>query len=189
MTGPVVAVFGGSFNPPHVGHVMAAAYVLSACEVDEFLVVPCFIHPFAKALAPFEDRLEMCRMAFGDLARVSISNVERELGGESRTLRTLEHLASTHPDWQMHLVVGSDVLGDVPRWFGFDRIRQLAPPIVLGRIGFEAPSSHPAVLPDVSSTAIRQALSEGRADDVRALVPRRVTEYALTRGLYAADEP
>jgi len=189
VSSPVVAVFGGSFNPPHVAHVMAAAYVLSACEVDDFLVVPTFIHPFAKPLAPFEHRLEMCRLAFGDLRRVTVSEVERELGGESRTLRTLEHLAATHPQWRLRLVVGGDVLGDVPRWFGFERIRQLAPPIVLGRIGFEDPSTLPTVLPDVSSTAIRAALGEGRADAVRTVLPHRVMQYALAHGLYSAGDP
>jgi len=187
VTGPAVAVFGGSFNPPHVGHVLAAAYVLSACDIDAFVVIPCFIHPFAKELASFDDRLQMCRLAFGSLPGVRVSDVERRLGGESRTLRTLEHLAGEHPEWRLRLVLGSDVLGDVPRWYGFERIRQLAPPIVLGRIGYDDPATLPSVLPDVSSTRIREAIGRGQIDTVRALLPRAVADFVEERGLFAPE--
>ncbi len=182
---PRVAVFGGSFNPPHVAHVLVAVYVLSAIDVDEFLVVPCFIHPFNKPLAPFDDRYEMCRLAFGWLPRVSVSRVEEQLGGASRTLRTLEHLASDHPDWQMRLVVGTDILAEAPRWHGFDRIQQLAAPIVLGRSGSELDAgSTPQLFPDISSTHVRDAIVTGQAERVRALVPRAVMDYALAHRLY-----
>ncbi len=106
-----VAVFGGSFNPPHVGHLLGVVYALSTAPIDEVLVVPVYQHPFAKHLATFADRLELCRLAFGWLPRVSISTVEEELGGESRTLRTLEHLGATLPDVSLRLLVGADVLG------------------------------------------------------------------------------
>ena len=86
-----VAIFGGSFNPPHVAHVLAVTYVLATEDLDEILVVPCFRHPFAKELAPFEDRFAMCELAMAWLPKVTVSRVEQELGGESRTLRTVEH--------------------------------------------------------------------------------------------------
>jgi nicotinate-nucleotide adenylyltransferase len=182
-----VAVFGGSFNPPHVAHVLMAVYVLSACEVDEFLVVPTYIHPFAKPLAPYEDRWEMCRLAFGWLPGVRLSRLEQELGGPSHTLRTLRHLSKQHPEWRMRLVVGADVLVDAPRWVGFDEIRALAPPIVLGRVGYQGDrSTDPAVMPEVSSTQIREAIQEGRGEQVRNMVPHAVFEFAMQRRLYEA---
>jgi nicotinate-nucleotide adenylyltransferase len=181
-----VAVFGGSFNPPHVAHVMVATYVLSACEVDEFWVVPTFIHPFAKPLAPFEDRFSMCELAFGWIPRVAVSRVEQELGGESRTLRTLHHLTAAHRDWDFRLVVGADVLTDAPRWFGFEEIRKVAPLIVLGRVGVREPLAQASVFPEVSSTQVRLAIQEQRVEDVRMMMPRQVLDYALARGLYAA---
>jgi hypothetical protein len=107
-----IAIFGGSFNPPHVAHVLAVTFVLATAEVDRVLVVPTFQHPFAKALASYEDRVRMCTLAMGWLPRVEVSRVEEELGGESLTLRTLEHLHAQHPDWQMRLVIGADVLVD-----------------------------------------------------------------------------
>jgi nicotinate-nucleotide adenylyltransferase len=185
-----VAVFGGSFNPPHVGHVLACAFVLATQDVDRLLVVPTYRHPFAKPLAPFADRVAMCELAMGWLQGVDVSRVEEELGGESRTLRTLEHLAAQHPDWQLHIVIGADVLAESPRWFGFEAIAKLAPPIVLGRAGFEEDAGAQAtlLLPEVSSTQVRAAIARGAWSEVAGLVPRRVLAYVREKGLYVARE-
>lgn len=185
--GPRVAVFGGSFNPPHVAHVLGAAFVLTTGEVDRVLIVPCFRHPFAKALAPFDDRLAMCRLAFAPLAAVEVSDVERDLGGESLTVRTLEHLAAQRPDWRLRLVVGADVVAEMDRWTRPERVRALAPPLVLGRVGAPPVDGAPAVLPEVSSTALREALARGEAPG--PLLPAAVAAYAAERGLYrGADD-
>jgi nicotinate-nucleotide adenylyltransferase len=177
-----VAVFGGSFNPVHVAHVLAAAYVLATEDVDEVLVVPCFVHPFAKELAPFEDRFAMCEAAMGWLPRTRVSRVEELLGGESRTLRTLEHLALERPGDCFRLVVGADLLLEGKRWHGFEEVLHLAPPIVLGRAGVA--SGRRPLLPEVSSTAIREAIAAGRADDVAPLLPRAVRRIIADKGLY-----
>ena len=185
-----VAIFGGSFNPPHVAHVLATAYALSVAPIDAVVVIPVYQHPFAKELASYDDRLEMCRLALGWLPSVEISTVERELGGESLTLRTLEHLAATRPDWEMRLLVGADVLPDLPRWHRFDRIAEIAPPLVLGRVGVTPGTSAgdwtaPApLLPGVSSTEVREALAAGDLEGARWRLPRAVLGYILDRGLY-----
>lgn len=185
---PVLAVFGGSFNPPHLAHVLAIVVVQARFSIDRILVIPTFQHPFAKALAPYEDRLEMCRLAMGWLPRVEISRVEEELGGESRTLRTLEHLRARHPAHALRLVMGADIVVESKKWFGFDRIVEIAPPIVLGRVGIDYPGAPAPVLPAISSTEVRALL--GRTDeDLGAavdLVPATVVEYARARGLYRA---
>jgi nicotinate-nucleotide adenylyltransferase len=180
-----VAVFGGSFNPPHLGHVLACSFVLATEDLDRVLVVPTYQHPFAKPLAPYDDRVAMCELALATLPGVEVSRVEEELGGESRTLRTLQHLAAHHPDWQLRLVIGADVLAEAPRWFGFDAIARLAPPIVVGRAGFPPPRPAALLVPDVSSTHVRAAIAGGAWDEVAQLVPRRVLEYARAKGLYA----
>lgn len=182
---PRIGIYGGSFNPPHVAHVLAAAYVLACRDVDRVLVVPTFQHPFAKQLTPFADRIAMCRLAFRDLARVEVSSIEEDLGGESRTVRTLEHLQSLHPDWRMRLIVGADVVHELDRWWSPERVKAIAPPLVLGRLGVAAPpgfESAPCVLPEVSSTAIRAAFAAGESPD--DLVPHAVIAYARSRGLY-----
>ncbi len=181
-----VAIFGGSFNPPHVAHVLACALVLAVEDVDRVLVVPTYRHPFAKALAPYDDRVAMCELAVGGLTGVEVSRVEEELGGESRTLRTLEHLAAQHPEWGLRLVIGADILAETPKWFGFDAITRLAPPLVLARAGVDAPGAGPPLLPDVSSTQVRAAIARGAWDEVEKLLPRRVLARVRETGLYGA---
>lgn len=199
---PRVGVFGGSFNPPHIAHVLAVVYALEVAPIDEVLVVPVFQHPFAKELAPFEDRMAMCQAAMGWIPGASISDVEQQLGGDSLTLRTLTHLSHEHPDWVLRLLVGADVLADLPKWHRFDKIAELAPPIVLGRAGVASEGGrsgalgmHAAtsaaglrapepLLPRISSTEIRSAILRRDLDSVRPLLPARVLSYIEDHGLY-----
>jgi nicotinate-nucleotide adenylyltransferase len=189
----IVGVFGGSFNPPHVAHVLAATYVLSVGAIDRLLVVPTFQHPFAKALAPFEDRIEMCEIAVGWLPRIEVSRVEAELGGESRTLRTLEHLKGAHPDWALRLVMGADLVVESRKWHGFEQIKTIAPPLVLGRVGVDVSStslsatSLPQVLPALSSTEVRAKLAAKAWEELSPLVPRNVLVYIRAHGLYGSS--
>jgi nicotinate-nucleotide adenylyltransferase len=186
-----VAVFGGSFNPPHYAHVLAATLVRSMGEVDRILVVPTFQHAFGKPLAPFGDRAAMCRLAMGWIPGVEVSEIEADLGGDSLTVRTLEYLTKHHPDWSLRLVIGADVLQETSKWVAFDRVRQLAPPLVLGRAGVElhgqaagmavAPLS---LLPELSSTQIRDFAAEERWSEVSARVPADVVTYLRARRLY-----
>jgi nicotinate-nucleotide adenylyltransferase len=186
MEGRDVAVFGGSFNPPHVAHLLAVSVVLATYAIDELIVIPTFQHPFAKALAPFDDRVKMCELALGWLPNVSVSRVEETLGGESRTLRTLEHVQAQHPSWRLRLVMGADILLESHKWFGFDRIVKLAPPIVLGRAGVDVPGAPIAILPAISSTDIRAKVAAGAWDELSAIVPRMVLAHIRERGLYAS---
>jgi nicotinate-nucleotide adenylyltransferase len=183
-----LAVFGGSFNPPHIAHVLAAAYVLTMeNEVDGLWIVPVFQHPFAKPLAPFEDRMLMCELAFGWLPKVKVSSVEQQLGGESRTIRTVRCLKDQYPDTQFRLVYGSDILEEAPRWVAFEELSRLAPPIVLGRRGWSGSDRGPGLFPEISSSQIRQALQQGNLSDVRKWVPPTVLRHIEARGLYAAE--
>ena len=180
----IVAVFGGSFNPPHVAHVLAVSLVLATHEVDRILVVPAFEHPFAKPLAPYEERMRMCELAMGWLPKVVVSRVEEELGGESRTLRTLEHLKTTKPAWNLRLIMGADLLAESPKWFGFDAICAIAPPLVLGRVGVVGETTAPPLLPAISSTDVRAKIGAGRWEELAHLVPRDVLAHIRARGLY-----
>jgi len=181
-----VAIFGGSFNPPHVAHVLACALLLSVEDVDRVLVMPTYRHPFAKSLAPFGDRVKMCEIAMAWIPRVEVSRIEETIGGESRTLRTLEVLLRAHPDWRPRLVIGGDVLAEAPRWHGFDAIARIAPPIVLPRAGFEAPDQGMALLPAVSSTQVRAHIAKGAWPEVEKVVPRGVVAFIRARKLYGA---
>jgi nicotinate-nucleotide adenylyltransferase len=184
-----VAVYGGSFDPPHVAHVMAAAWVLSAAPVDELWVMPVAQHALGKlAVAPFGDRLDLCRAAFADLGgRVQVRDDEAREGGTGRTLDLLDHLQQQYPGVAWRLVVGSDILHERDRWHAFGAILRRAPLIVLPRPGFSVPaefahSAAPIVLPELSSTDLRARL-RARAE-LAGLVPRAVADLILARGLY-----
>jgi len=184
-----IALFGGSFNPPHVGHQMAALHVLETAAVDELWFVPAFQHPFDKVLAPFDDRLRMCELAAAALgSRARVSDIERSLGGPSRTLRTVQTLQQRHPHDVFSLVIGTDLVGEVDTWTGAADLRRLIPFIVVGRAGRGMPGAPAGVdIPDVSSTEIRAALAAGRPPS--AEVPKSVLDYIASRGLYGSPPP
>lgn len=184
MPGPRVAVFGGSFNPPHVAHVLAVVWALSVAPIDRVLVVPVYQHPFSKELIPYDQRLAMCEAAMGWIPGATISSVERDLDGNSLTLRTVTRLAQDHPDWRMRLLVGADVLADLPKWHHWDKIAEIAPPIVMGRAGVNRDDAPVAMLPNVSSTEVREALARRDLDRVRPLLPSRVLDYIEAHDLY-----
>ncbi len=183
-----VAIFGGSFDPPHVSHVLAAVYALKLGGFERVLVVPVFEHAFHKQLTPFQQRVEMCERAFSGITGIEVSTVERRLETPSLTLRTLEHLSAAHSDWDLRLLVGSDVLSDTHKWHAFERVSALAPPYVVARPGYAHPELGAALLPDVSSTRVREALAAPERAEHRALldstVPRAVLEYITEHGLY-----
>lgn len=178
-----VAVFGGSFNPPHVAHVLAVAYVLSTSDVERVVVVPAHKHPFGKPLAPFDDRVRMTELALAPLPSASVSRIEETLDG--LTLHTLEALKKAHPEWSLRLVMGADILLEADKWFRFDEVRKLAPPIILGRAGVTTEGAPPHVLPEISSTRVRELVAAKAWSDLAPLVPRAVIDHIRARGLYA----
>jgi nicotinate-nucleotide adenylyltransferase len=183
-----LAIFGGSFDPPHVAHLLAAAYVLGVGDFEGVLVVPTFEHALGKRLAPFAERLELCRRCFGGLAGVTVSDLESELPRPSYTVRLLERLVADEPARPLRLIIGSDVLAETAAWHDFQRVQALAPPFVLTRVGHERPGLGPAVLPNVSSTRVRELLARREdpdaARELSGLVPRRVLEHIAAASLY-----
>jgi nicotinate-nucleotide adenylyltransferase len=185
-----IALFGGSFDPTHVGHLLAAAYVLATEAVDELWFVPVFGHPLGKAIhAPFEQRAAWLELAVADvgLSRARVSRVESELGGEGRTVDLLEHLHRKHPDRRWALVLGSDLAAERPQWKRFDRIEQLARIVPIERAGFPVPGGAGPVVPEVSSTHVRRLLASG--GDASHLVPRPVLRAIQAAGAYRMTAP
>jgi len=180
-----VALLGGSFNPPHVAHVMAAYYALATQGVAEVWLLPAFTHAFGKDLAPFQDRVRMCELALAPLRRASVCRAEEELRDDplaGRMARTLEHLRERHPRRRFALIVGADILDERERWYRWDRVQALARIVVLGRQGHPASAELGPSLPEVSSTEVRRRIERG--EDVSALVPGAVLRYIEERALY-----
>jgi nicotinate-nucleotide adenylyltransferase len=178
-----VALLGGSFNPPHVGHLLAAQYVHATQGVDEVWLMPTFRHPFGKVTAPFEHRVRMCeRLCQETSGWLKTSEVEREVGKDGRTVDTLDFLQARHPELRLTLIIGSDILKDLPYWKDFERIQRMARVLVLYRAGYQAAETVGPPLALVSSTEIRERLGRGELPD--DLVPGSVLAYAREHGLY-----
>ena len=178
-----VALIGGSFNPPHVGHALAAHYVHATLPVDEVWLMPSFRHPFGKPLAAFHHRVAMCEAIAAEASGwLRVTQVEQEVGGGGRTIDTLLYLARASSAPRFTLVLGSDILKDLPHWKDFDRIQALARVVVLNRAGFPSPEAVGPPLAQVSSSEIRSMLAAGQLPE--SLVPRAVLAYARREKLY-----
>jgi nicotinate-nucleotide adenylyltransferase len=188
-----IALFGGSFNPPHVAHQLVALYVLETQPIDELWFVPTFVHPFHKQLAPYEDRVAMCALAAAPLgARVKVSRVEEELARQpdfvaSRTFDLVELLLAQEPEHEFRLVIGADILRETDKWYRWPELAELAPPLVIGRSGFALPpgaTETGIVMPEISATRVRELLAAGDAQATAPLLPHGILRYIAARGLY-----
>lgn len=180
-----IALFGGSFDPPHIGHLLAAEYVLATEPVDELWLVPVFRHPLGKeARAPFEHRALLCERLAGLLGpRVRVSRLEAERPGLARTVDLLEHLRAQRPADRFALVLGSDLAAERAQWKRFERIAELARLIELSRGGFPPGEEGARVqLPEVSSSQVRALLAGG--GDASRLVPLPVLREIAAAGTY-----
>ena len=177
-----IAIFGGSFNPPHLGHQSLVLMLLEACRVDEVWLVPTYRHYFGKELVGYNHRVRMCEQLvapFGERVRVSL--VESELEEpQGRMLDTLQELARRHPGHAFRLVIGADILEETNRWYRWEEVAALAPPLVFGRHGYKG-GELPAP-PDISSSAIREARAAGTS--LGRMLPLRVLEYIEQEELY-----
>lgn len=178
-----VALFGGSFNPPHAGHAQVVLHLLHA-GFDEVWAIPAATHPFGKELAPFSDREAMLRMAlsgFGGRARVC--TIESGRPGPSRTIDTVIELLRRHPGHEFTLALGEDQRAGLPRWHRIDELRELVPFFFVGR-GPWNPGDLELCLPDISSSELRRLFAAGEVP--RGLMHTRVCDFVLARGLYGA---
>lgn len=183
-----VAVFGGSFDPPHAGHVLLAAYLGTVASFEHVHVVPVFGHALEKSLTPFEHRLRLCQLAFEKFPFVEVSPIESTLKRPSYTLHTLQAIQRAHPNWQLRLAIGSDVLAESHQWHCFDEIVALAPPFVFQRHGYTSDTTKTHLLPQVSSTDLRaflRARFEPEANrTLDEMLPQSVREYIEEYRLY-----
>lgn len=186
-----IGLFGGSFNPPHVCHVMATLWALKTRRVDEVWWIPANRHAFGKDLVSYDKRRKMCEYATEGIQGVDISDVEREMGGESRTIDTVRELRRRHEGAEFVLLVGADILEETDEWKEWETLVELTDVVVVGRGDYAEEQPDETVdfrLPDVSSTEIRGSLSDGGAAWLEDWVPRKVLEFIDDEGLYGGGE-
>ena len=138
-----IAIYGGSFNPPHLGHVAAARHVLAALAPDRLLVIPAGMppHKALKGDSPCaRERFRLAQLAFGQLPRTLVSDMELRRAGKSYSVDTLEALRAEQPDAALHLVMGSDMLLSMETWHEYRRIMELATLVAFPREAGELPA-------------------------------------------------
>ncbi len=186
-------MFGGTFDPVHIGHLVAAANVRHALRLDRVLLVVANL-PWQKGdrtLTPAEDRLAVVEAAVEGAEGLEASRLEIDRGGESYTADTLEELMAADPQRELFLVVGADVAAELATWRRVEVVARLATLVVVTRGGVPHPRLGPpwrmqrVEIPalEVSSSELRSRRAEGRPLDF--LIPRPAIDCILRRGLYA----
>ena len=184
-----IGLFGGSFNPPHVCHTIATLWALQTCRLDEVLWIPTYQHAFEKTLAPFEQRAAMCRRAVAPIDGAEVDPIERDLGGESRTIDTVRALEERDAAAEYALIIGSDILEEVDEWKAWEELKERTELIVIGRAGFESTQerstrAHDFELPNISSSRTREALADRDRGWLETWIPASVLDYIDEHDLY-----
>ena len=189
-----IGVFGGTFNPPHNGHIRLAKEAADELKLDKLLVIPSCIppHKIAAKLADGQERLEMCRLAFGCDPRFEVSPMELERGSRSYTVETLRELKALYPDSELYFIVGSDMLESFDKWYLWQEILSLSVLCAASREeGYSPDLSRFGKLAErikiitldpleVSSTQIRNSAGEISPE----LLDPKVAAYIREHGLY-----
>lgn len=182
-----IGLYGGSFNPPHVCHTLTTVWAMQTHRLDEVWWVPTYQHAFEKTLISFEHRIRMCQLALGHIDGASISQIERDLGGESRTIKTVRALSERFPNHDYSLIIGSDILEEAERWKNWKGLMEMVDLVVIGRAGHSG-DSHPKStefrLPNISSSRVRDALRDQNYEDLRFWLSREVIDYVRLHKLY-----
>ena len=201
--GSRIGILGGSFNPPHFGHLTMALDALEARGLDRVLFVPAATPPHKtnhERMISGEHRLAMTRLAVADEPRFEVCDDEIRRGGISYTVETLRRLKASRPDDEFFLIIGGDTLRELPTWREIDAILQLCTVVTMARPGFNKLQMSPA-LPDpwpeklmanvvtghamdISATDLRARILCGR--NIRFLVPAPVADYIAAKKLYQA---
>lgn len=196
-----IGIFGGTFNPPHIGHVRAAESFRRALALDELLIIPDFLPPH-KSLsgnASAEDRLNMCRLAFSHIDGAVISDMEIKRGGKSYTALTLNELSS--PGCELYFLCGTDMFLTLEEWYHPEEIFKLSHICVVQRT--ENPKTASDIenhrniyikkygakihlidshILEISSSELRDKLAN--EDSAEKYIPKSVIEYITKKGLY-----
>jgi nicotinate-nucleotide adenylyltransferase len=195
-----LGLLGGTFNPPHIAHLVCAQEAHAQLGLDRVLLVPAGVPPH-KALAAgdpsAEERLALCEAAVGDDGRFAVSRVELDRPGRSWTVDTLRLLREENPQDELTFIVGGDMAASLPRWREPEAVLELATLAVAERLGAKRGQIERLLAPlagserirffdmpriDVSSSLVRERVAEGRP--IRYLVPDAVAAAIGRDGLY-----
>ncbi|MEK7517245.1 MAG: nicotinate (nicotinamide) nucleotide adenylyltransferase [Patescibacteria group bacterium] len=189
-----IAILGGSFDPPHIGHYFVIKQILELRpEIDKVLLVPAYQHQWKPAFAPVDDRINMLEYLEED--RIEISDIEIQRKGVSYTIDTIKQLKARTAA-EVYWIVGSDIVYEFDKWKRKDELIKEARFLVFPRDPYHLPKKLPQgfeciqdkylITTNISSTTIRQRIKMGK--DITYLVPEKVKEYIISHKLYLQKE-
>lgn len=189
-----IGIFGGSFNPPHIAHLILAESLYENLSLDKVLFMPSSTPPHKQndTLLDPADRLRLVKLAIADNDRFSVSDLEIKRGGTSYTIETITALENSYNDATLYLVVGLDNLVTFHHWREYRAILDRCTVVAMNRPGTEIRHVRKEILEnatiidvpylDISSTTIRERIRQGKS--VRYLVPDAVLEEIKKCGFY-----
>ncbi|UQS84372.1 nicotinate-nucleotide adenylyltransferase [Bombilactobacillus thymidiniphilus] len=187
-----VGILGGTFNPPHIGHLMMADQVMSQLGLDKIIFLPDANPPHVdhKEAVPVLHRVEMVRRAIINHTNFDLGLMEVERGGISYTYDTVQQLVTEHPENKYYFIIGGDMVAYLPKWHRIDELVQLVQFVGVKRPNISQTSPYPIIwvnMPevDISSTWIRKTLQNNGS--VRYYVPDLVLQYIAEKRLYFND--
>jgi nicotinate-nucleotide adenylyltransferase len=201
-----IGIFGGTFDPVHMGHLILAEQCRAQAQLDQVWFVPNALPPHkASGVTRFEQRCEMIELAIAGHGAFRVDRIEQERSEPSFTAITLQRLHERHPGTEFSLLLGSDCLPDLPGWYEPRRVIELASLVVVPRpgvmlwtaerlaraMGVEVSAVRlrfvACPMIEIASRELRRAMADGMS--IRYMVPRSVEEYIHDRKLYTVSAP
>ncbi len=186
-----IGILGGTFDPPHIGHLIIANEVLAAFDLDGIWFMPNQDPPHKKKSNAIldVDRVNLLKQAISGHPNFKTELIELERIGPSYTYETMKILTDKHKDTQFYFIIGADMIEYLPKWYSIDKLLKLVQFIGVQRPAYDTKSSYPILYVDVpemeiSSSLIRQRIKEGKT--IRYLVPDTVRNYIEEKGLYGS---
>lgn len=201
-----LGIFGGTFDPIHLGHLLLAEMCREQCSLDKVWFLPAGVPPHKQEVGPqatTDQRIAMVELAIGGHAAFEVCDYEAQRGGVNYTYATLEWISQQRPGDELFFLMGADSLADLPSWRNPERICELAVPVVVDRPAAPAPNwnllaklvsperlnvfrEYPVEMPvfGISSTEIRRRVAAGLS--IRYQTPRAVEKFIEAEGIYQA---
>jgi nicotinate-nucleotide adenylyltransferase len=187
-----IGIFGGTFDPPHNGHLMIAEYVRDRLGLERIAFVPSWISPHKqdRQTAGAEHRIAMLQLAVASVKGAEVSDIEIARGGISYTVDTLTEFHKKWSECNLSLIIGSDNFREFGSWKDPEKILSLAQLVVMHRPGVEPPEAgtdsrvKSIIVPEIriSSTGIRERIQKG--ESIGYLVPSEIEQYIILHRLY-----
>lgn len=183
-----IGILGGTFDPPHIGHLLIAEAVRDALLLDKIWFIPTYSPPHKnKRVTSAKHRVHMLELAISNHPDFEINTIEIKRSGTSFTFDTMQDLKNKYADQDFYFIIGGDMVEHLPKWYKIDDLLNLVSFVGVNRPGFTVDSPYPLIhveVPaiDISSTTIRERLASNKT--ITYLLPKLVYDYIKEHGLY-----